>query len=68
MVEVSGDVLTRVPLRIDRQVVQQLFPPRTSRDQRVAVRLYRVTKSNPPTEEDMMSYWDLGKRPARQGR
>lgn len=30
------------------------------------MRLYRVTKSNPPTEEDMMSYWDLGKRPARR--
>jgi hypothetical protein len=23
------------------------------------VRLYRVTKNDPPTEEDMMSYWDL---------
>jgi hypothetical protein len=29
------------------------------------MRLYRVTKSNPPTEEDMMSYWDLGRRPDR---
>jgi hypothetical protein len=29
------------------------------------VRLYRVTKNNPPTEEDMMSYWDLGRRPGR---
>ena len=29
------------------------------------MRLYRVTKSNPPTEEDMMSYWDLGRRPGR---
>ena len=23
------------------------------------MRLYRVTKNDPPTEEDMMSYWDL---------
>jgi hypothetical protein len=29
------------------------------------VRLYRVTKSNPPSEEDMMSYWALGRRPPR---
>jgi hypothetical protein len=27
VVEVSGDVLTRVPLRIVRQVVQQFVPP-----------------------------------------
>lgn len=27
VVEVSGDIVTRVPLRIDRQVVQQLVPP-----------------------------------------
>lgn len=30
------------------------------------MRLYRVTKNDPPTEEDMMSYWDLGRRPARK--
>lgn len=30
------------------------------------MRLYRVTKSNPPAVEDMMSHWDLGRRPARQ--
>jgi hypothetical protein len=29
------------------------------------VRLYRATKNNPPTDEDMMSYWDLGRRPPR---
>lgn len=29
------------------------------------MRLYRVTKNDPPTAEDMMSYWDLGRRPAR---
>lgn len=29
------------------------------------MRLYRVTKSNPPTDEDMMSYWALGRRPGR---
>ncbi len=29
------------------------------------MRLYRVTKGNPPTEEDMMSYWDLGRKPSR---
>lgn len=29
--------------------------------------LYRVTKSNPPTAEDMKSHWDLGKRPPRHG-
>jgi hypothetical protein len=31
------------------------------------VRLYRVTKTNPPTAEDMKSHWDLGKRPPRHG-
>lgn len=27
------------------------------------MRIYRVTKSDPPTEADMRSYWDLGRRP-----
>jgi len=27
------------------------------------VHLYRATRNNPPTEEDMKSHWDLGKRP-----
>jgi hypothetical protein len=31
------------------------------------VLLYRVTKTNPPTAEDMKSHWELGKRPPRQG-
>jgi hypothetical protein len=30
----------------------------------VSVRLYRVTKNDPPTEDDMKSHWDLGHRPA----
>jgi hypothetical protein len=29
------------------------------------VRLYRVTRNNPPIEEDMKSHWDLGRRPGR---
>jgi hypothetical protein len=29
------------------------------------VHLYRATRNNPPTEEDMKSHWDLGKRPPR---
>ena len=28
------------------------------------MRLYRVTRDNPPTENDMLSHWDLGKRPS----
>jgi hypothetical protein len=28
------------------------------------VRLYRITRNNPPTERDMTSHWDLGRRPA----
>lgn len=28
------------------------------------MRLYRATRSNPPTERDMLSHWDLGKRPS----
>lgn len=28
------------------------------------MRLYRVTRNNPPTANDMLSHWDLGKRPA----
>jgi hypothetical protein len=30
------------------------------------VRLYRVTRNNPPTENDMKSAWDLGRRPTRE--
>jgi hypothetical protein len=28
------------------------------------VRLYRVTRNNPPTEDDMKSAWELGRRPS----
>jgi len=28
------------------------------------VHLYRATRNDPPTEEDMKSHWDLGKRPS----
>jgi len=27
------------------------------------MRIYRIIKNNPPTESDMLSHWDLGKRP-----
>jgi hypothetical protein len=30
------------------------------------VRLYRVTKNDPPTPDDMKSHWDVGKRPSRK--
>jgi hypothetical protein len=29
------------------------------------VHLYRVTKNNPPTANDMKSHWELGRRPVR---
>lgn len=29
------------------------------------MQLYRITKSNPPTQDDMKSHWDLGRRPGR---
>ena len=30
------------------------------------MRLYRVTRDNPPTENDMRTHWDLGIRPANR--
>ena len=29
------------------------------------MRLYRITRTDPPTEHDMQSHWDRGHRPAR---
>lgn len=29
------------------------------------MRLYRITKNDPPVTDDMQSHWDLGRRPAR---
>lgn len=29
------------------------------------MQLYRITRNDPPTVDDMKSHWDLGKRPAR---
>ena len=29
------------------------------------MRLYRVTKNDPPIDDDMKSHWDLGRRPER---
>jgi hypothetical protein len=31
------------------------------------VRLYRITQNDPPNERDMLSHWDLGRRPALAG-
>lgn len=30
------------------------------------MKLYRVTRNNPPVVDDMKSHWDLGKRPAKE--
>ena len=30
------------------------------------MRVYWITKNDPPTEDDMKSHWDLGRRPASQ--
>jgi hypothetical protein len=49
VVEISGEVATRIPLRITRQIVTQTIPPQLSSEGPAAtVRLYRVTKNNPP--------------------